>query len=256
MILYFTGTGNSFFTAKILGADLNDTLISINDIFKNNKKFEFYSEKPFILVTPIYAWRIPKNIELFLKKGCFKGNNEFYIIATMGSYSGAAEKYVREIIERKGMKFMGFQGICMPDNYLVSYRMLSDKEAVKEIRKSIPKIHEIGKIISANKSLNIYKPKLKDYFLSGIVNIGFNCFEKNSKSFSVSEKCVKCKKCVDVCPVNNISLVNEHISFSNKCMFCLSCIHHCPVHAIDYKGKGNINGYYVCPPDYEIFENK
>ena len=74
----------------------------------------------------------------------------------------------------------------------------------------------------------------------------------NSKSFTLSDKCIKCKKCVNICPTNNITL-NEKISFSNKCMFCLACLHNCPVQAIDYKGKMAKNGYYVFPQELENF---
>ena len=55
MVLYFTSTGNSKFIANKIAKDLNKDLISLNDIFKNNKNWEFHSTSPFILVSPIYA---------------------------------------------------------------------------------------------------------------------------------------------------------------------------------------------------------
>ena len=67
MILYFSSTGNSKFVAEILKMDLQDTAVSLNHIFKNNLKLEFYTETPYVIVCPIYAWRLPRKIETFLK---------------------------------------------------------------------------------------------------------------------------------------------------------------------------------------------
>ena len=255
MILYFTGTGNSRFVAKMLANDLNDNLVSINEIFKADTKWEFHSETPFVLVTPIYAWRLPEKIESLLEQGIFTGSNKIYLIVTMGSYAASAGKYCQKILRQKNMDLMGFRGICMPDNYMVSYCMLSNKDAVTQIRKSIPMIHETAKAISRSERFVPDGYKKRDWFLSSAANRGFNHFAANSDSFKVSGACVKCKKCISVCPVNNISLKDNAIHFGNQCMFCLSCIHQCPVHAIDYKGKGEKNGYYTCPSDSEILSD-
>lgn len=70
MILYFTGTGNSKFVAQVLAKDLDDELISLNDILKKEEKWEFKSDKTFVIIAPIYAWRLPKTrekLELFLQ---------------------------------------------------------------------------------------------------------------------------------------------------------------------------------------------
>ena len=55
MILYFTGTGNSKFVADYLAEHLNDETISMNKIIKNSEKLVCDSEKPYIVVAPIYA---------------------------------------------------------------------------------------------------------------------------------------------------------------------------------------------------------
>ena len=74
MILYFTGTGNSKFVADYLAEHLNDETISMNNIIKNSEKLVCDSEKPYIVVAPIYAWRYPAVIEELLRKSELKGN--------------------------------------------------------------------------------------------------------------------------------------------------------------------------------------
>ncbi|MDR4077755.1 MAG: EFR1 family ferrodoxin, partial [Ruminococcus sp.] len=63
------------------------------------------------------------------------------------------------------------------------------------------------------------------------------------EDFSTTQNCIKCGKCVSICPVNNISLQNEKIVFSNKCVACLGCYHRCPLKAIIYKGKNKKDRY-------------
>ena len=43
-----------------------------------------------------------------------------------------------------------------------------------------------------------------------------NNWNKIGQSFSVSDDCIKCEKCVGVCPVQNIKLVKDSIVFGSK----------------------------------------
>ena len=248
MILYFTGTGNSRLVAEVLARELGEPALSLNQVFKQNQKWEFQSETPYVVVAPIWAWRIPEKVEELLKKGSFQGSKQIYIVATMGEQAGAAEKYCEKIIAGRGMLYKGFSGVRMPDNYSVANRMLPETEAVAEIRKSLPLIRQIAENIRQGRMLPRERRGTGGWLLSGFVNWGFRTFMANSRQFTVSETCVKCGKCVKACPVNNISLETGEIRFANQCMFCLSCINQCPAHAIDYRGKAKQNGYYTCPP--------
>lgn len=147
MILYFTSTGNSKIVAEILKLDLQDTAVSLNHIFKNNKILEFYTETPYVIVCPIYAWRLPRKIETFLKKAHFNGSQSIYIVATMGDSYGLADQYCKNIFLKRKMDYKGFAGILMPDNYMVSNKMLSKNEAISKIQSNLPYLHEISKHI-------------------------------------------------------------------------------------------------------------
>ena len=50
-------------------------------------------------------------------------------------------------------------------------------------------------------------------------------YEKNKANwhllaadFSVKDNCTKCKKCIRLCPVDNIAIVEDKIRFSDKCV--------------------------------------
>ncbi len=49
----------------------------------------------------------------------------------------------------------------------------------------------------------------------------------------IDDKCIGCGICVDVCPVEAISLIdNKAVIDKETCLECSSCIDVCPVEAI------------------------
>ena len=66
MILYFTGTGNSRYTAKRIAEALGDELLSINDRIRAGDTSPVTSAERLIIVTPTYAWRIPRIVRDWL----------------------------------------------------------------------------------------------------------------------------------------------------------------------------------------------
>ncbi|NRZ12914.1 EFR1 family ferrodoxin [Clostridium beijerinckii] len=60
------------------------------------------------------------------------------------------------------------------------------------------------------------------------------------ENFWVSEKCVGCSICSNVCPAENIEIIEEKPSWKHRCEQCLACIHLCPQTAIEFK-KDSIN---------------
>ena len=60
MILYFSGTGNSRYAAQRIAVALGDELLSINDRIKAGDTSPVTSDERLVIVTPTYAWRIPR----------------------------------------------------------------------------------------------------------------------------------------------------------------------------------------------------
>lgn len=124
MILYFSATGNSRFTAQRLAARMpGETLVDLRQWFHQKKPWTFRSDTPFVLVCPIYAWRLPLALEDFLRRAELAGSRELYVVATMGAGCGDAARYARQAAEGRGLRWMGFAGIVMPDNYLPMFKM-------------------------------------------------------------------------------------------------------------------------------------
>jgi flavodoxin/NAD-dependent dihydropyrimidine dehydrogenase PreA subunit len=236
MVLYFSGTGNSQYVAKIIAEKTNDELVSINNFLKQGipKKLDSPS-KPFVFVCPTYAWRIPHVVRNFIKATDFTGKKECYLVMTCGEFTANAVGYFRHLCEKKGFIFKGFAEIIMPDNYIIMYKGL-DKEITKQIvQKNTPQINEIAGIIKNEVAFPDFIPDRK--IMSGIVNNLFYFLYVKSKGFHTSEKCVECGKCAELCPLNNIVMQKNKPFWNKNCTHCMACICGCPTGAIEYKNK-------------------
>lgn len=253
MILYFTGTGNSKFVSDYLAESLNDESISLNDVIKNKKKLKFNSERPYVVVAAIYAWRFPLIIEKLIRKAEFIGNKSIYFVGTMESQTGNCAKYLQKLSEEKKMKFMGFSGVAMPNNYVIGGKLPDKKEAYAKIKSAIPQIRSISDKIALGEKLHKTDKTPFSAILSGMINSMFNKYMVSSKNFNVSDKCILCGKCVDFCPVNNVIIKDGKPSFGEKCLNCYSCINRCPEEAINIGTKTQKNGRYVCP-EYNVWK--
>ena len=57
---------------------------------------------------------------------------------------------------------------------------------------------------------------------------------RSEKYFTVTDACIDCAVCVDVCPRNNYSLTPQGIKVQGDCEFCFACIQNCPQKAIRF----------------------
>ena len=74
MILYFSGTGNSQYVAHIISKEIHDDVLNLFDKIRTQDYTALKSSKPWIIVAPTYAWRIPRIVNEWLKKTPLHGN--------------------------------------------------------------------------------------------------------------------------------------------------------------------------------------
>ena len=60
MVLYFTGTGNSRYLARRIAEGLEMPLYDLNACIKAGDTAPVQTGRDVVLVTPTYAWRIPR----------------------------------------------------------------------------------------------------------------------------------------------------------------------------------------------------
>ncbi|MEG2013125.1 MAG: EFR1 family ferrodoxin [Anaerovoracaceae bacterium] len=237
MIIYFSGTGNSKYVAKAIQKVTGDQLVSMNDLIKSNVDGNFQSDKPFVIVAPTYSWRLPKIVAQFLKSATFTGNKKAYFILTCGSESGNAQHYIEEFCSYKGLEFMGFASVVMPENYIAMFSVPDKKESDQIISAATDVIFHIAKKISNVEPLDHVNCSLLGKIESSLVYQLFYPLFVKSKGFHSTESCNGCRQCANICPLNNIQIVDGKPKWGSNCTHCMACIARCPMEAIEYKHK-------------------
>ena len=97
MVLYFTGTGNSRYIASRIAEALSEELFSINERIKAIDTSPVTTNERLILVTPTYAWRIPRIVRNWLLKTDFPAAKQVWFVMDCGSEIGDAAKYNRKL---------------------------------------------------------------------------------------------------------------------------------------------------------------
>lgn len=235
MILYFTGTGNSRYTARKIGEILEDEVVSLNDYIKEDRKGEFHSEKPYVFVVPTYAWQIPKLVERFLLESRFTGSREAYFLLTCGDSVGNAGSYAEKLCQSLKLTYRGLMAIVMPENYIALFPVPDKEEAKRIIDKAQPIITKAADLIKDGKSFPQNNITAMDRFRSSTENWFFYKLLVKDKGFWVTDACISCGKCETLCPVNDVKIKDGRPVWKGDCTHCMACICCCPAEAIEYK---------------------
>ena len=232
LIFYFTGTGNCLYVARQL-ADDNTELLSIPQLMKQ-KELNFEADE-IGLVYPIYGHMPPYMVRQFLKKAKLKVNYTFAIL-TFGARKCNAVEILDGITRNAGYRFNYISTLIMVDNWLPNFDM---SEQVK-IDKHIPEnLAAIKNDIAGHKHwMQPVSQEERDQHAgfmaySGLdPEVGF--LKRSEKYFVVTDRCIGCGICTDVCPRGNYSLTSNGVKADGDCEFCFACIHNCPQKAIKF----------------------
>lgn len=235
-IFYNTATGNSLYVAKTIRDKFKDCeLISMSKALKENK-FEV-TEDVMGFIYPVHYAGIPIVVNEFISK--LRINENAYIFAIGVTGGGGADtsfNQINNVLPNK-LKISNFCTIKYISNYTRASRNPTEQRAKGAIKENE------SKLMNFIESLRKREIKEKD-FKWGIGNLEYKIwkdyYKSKDKKFNVNEKCVNCKMCEKVCPVDNIIIENNKPKWSGKCTDCMACINICPKEAINI-GKSTIN---------------
>lgn len=237
MILYFSGTGNSGYAARRIADGLGEPLLCLNDRIKAGNTAPVETGERLVIVTPTYAWRIPRIVEDWLLHTELTGAKRAWFVMTCGSEIGDANRYNRRLCQAKGLVCMGTAQIVMPENFIAMFNAPTVEEARRIVAKAEPFIDRAIAAIRAGHMFSPPRKKLYDRIASSAVNPVFYPLFVKANPFTASDVCIGCGKCEKLCPLNNITLQNARPVWGTNCTQCMACICYCPTRAIEYGKK-------------------
>ena len=136
MFYFFPGTGNSEYAAKRIGKTINDDAVNLFEKIRSRDFSQLHSNRPWVIVVPTYAWRIPRIVQEWLENTKLTGNRSIYFVMTCGGSIGNAGAYLEKLCNAKKLDYCGCMEVVMPENYIAMYSAPAQAEAREIIRRS------------------------------------------------------------------------------------------------------------------------
>lgn len=195
MVLYFSGTGNSRYAAQRIADALGGQLLSMNDRIKAGDASPLKTDERLVIVTPTYAWRIPRLVEDWLRRTEFPGAAQAWFVMTCGGEIGNAAQYNHALCQEKQLTDMGTAQIVMPENYIAMFNAPRAEEARQIVAKAEPDIDRAASAIAAGQAFPAPRNNLYDRFMSGPVNPIFYTIFVKARAFTAGDACTGCGQC-------------------------------------------------------------
>jgi ferredoxin len=246
MIFYFSGCGNSRHVAETLATGLNDTLVFIPEAAREGcYEYTLAEGESLGFVFPVYSWAPPKLVLDFIEKmkvpEPVEGPTYLFFACTCGDECGLTEKIFRKAIEQKGWELSACFSLKMPETYIgmPGFKLDTDENARKKIEATDATLaHNIPRLLNKEYFTEMTIGKFA-WLKSRVINNSFNKFATDDSKYLSTEACIHCGKCVEVCPLKNVTLEEGRPKWNGNCTMCMGCYHHCPVNAIQY-GKATV----------------
>ena len=237
MILYFSATGNCAFAAKRIAGRIGDEAVSLLEKFRANDHSPLFSEKPWVIVSPVYVAEMPRIVRDWLKATPLTGSRDIFFVFTAASEMSCSGYFAKRLAEEKGMVYHGSASVRMPTNYPIFFTVKEGYACRRIVEDAIPVIDKAAEIISLNGIIPEKQPGKATLAATVPVNELYY---------------ISCGKCTKVCPCANITLRDGKPVWGGKCTHCMACLSSCPKEAIEYRGKTEGKRRYHFPKNLSV----
>jgi ferredoxin len=248
-IFYFSGTGNTLWSAKKIAELLGGECELFNIGAEIQKEAQTIEADRVIFLLPSYAYQSPLLVLRFLQRSDIHSP---YIAAlvTFGSDPGGALAEVRRVLKRKNTEVSFFGNIPSVENYIPIFGPPSEQKKEKRLAMQRDATEKIVQAIREQKTNNTWTVRPFSIFVSSLFRFATPLFVK---SFKVGAECNGCGICARICPVANITMKEYKPVFAPGCEHCQACLNWCPRRAIRYmRLKPNTSRYHH--PEVKITE--
>ncbi len=238
-LYFYTGTGNSLWTARKIGAFLNQAqLIPISHHHKESLRCD---SECIGFIFPVHIWGLPTPVVELISR--LKTNPGAYLFAVAVNAGQVAATLVQmqELLGRKHLRLSSGFSIELPSNYIVWRGAVSQEKQQKKFAAALKKMEHIAAVVQNRDERSPEKgPFWQNPFFSWTYRKTFPHIAKMDKSFCADEKCNACGICAKICPAQNIVISGKKPVWQHHCEQCFACIQWCPEEAIQH-GKNTKN---------------
>ncbi len=247
MLFVFSGTGNSYHTAKMIASELGQDMVEIAAAVRYKRTFYNAQGEGVGFVFPTHYFGLPSIVEEFLETVEIRNPGYSFCLSTCAGISGMACEQLQEVLDKR-LRIDSYFDVEMPEN-AVFYEDVPSKEEAKVINDAADvRISEI---------IGMIKEKKKGDFRTMATKEGFDeardvYFDlRNTEQFNIDENCIECRICEHVCPEQIIRVYHRKPVWDEfQCSMCMSCLNMCPKKAIQFNDVTQNRERYFHPEYY------
>ena len=233
-IYYFSGTGNSLWSARKIAETIGGECVPVNIGGELHRDEIIVEADAVVLVFPSYAFGLPLAVKRFAERAVFKTP---YLAAfvTAGSSPGGTLAALARILKRKNIAALCFGRIPAVENYIAIFGAPKEKTERRRLEMQRQATREAARCVMEQRvnRVNTFRPVSAFVWL--LFSLGVKIFYRQ---YRVSDDCDGCGICERVCPVSAVSMRGEEGKirpvFSAKCEHCQGCLNWCPKKAIHF----------------------
>jgi ferredoxin len=184
---------------------------------------------------PIYGSLIPKNVYKWIDRLRFRSDKRGFVFCTQMMYSGDGAAYGARLLRKKGYHILQQEHFNMPNN-ITDFKIFKSNKEINYERIEQRNTKKVKRFV---KNILLEKRFLKgsnpfSLCLGLLQRVPYTFMQKRRMNHAIllEPNCIKCGKCVELCPTKNFVLKDNILKVRNRCILCYRCINHCPVLAL------------------------
>lgn len=189
--------------------------------------------------TPAHIFRPPWIVKDFVWSLPELGGRGFFSFVLYGSSPGATGNRLRQWLERKGGRDLGYYSARGADRFLGYLREGVLFSPGRPNQAELEGAFEFGRLVARRGMSEMTGREPKDpgtpllYVFERAMTNRALIWGFYSRFFWADTRCISCEKCVRECPTENIRMKAEgHPIWARRCIMCGRCSMVCPVDAV------------------------
>ena len=232
-LYYYTGTGNSLWTARTLAGDLGDA--RIYPISRTGSAPVQSGADAVGMIFPVHIWGLPHKVVAFIEALAHEPAKYYFAIAVNAGQVAATLLQMKKLMNARGLFLSSGFEIAMPSNYIPWGGPGPEDKRLLRINDAKKKIGRIAAATAKKEQLPVEKgPLWQNILFSWCYKLAFSYVPAMDKNFWVDEKCNACSICTKICSCGNIEMKADRPVWLHHCEQCLACIQWCPQEAIQF----------------------
>jgi len=245
LIFYYTGSGNSLWTARLLAEQLGDARLQP---MKGADALAAGDAGAVGFVFPVHVWGLPGPVQEFIEKLSLRPQVTLFALAVNAGQVARTLVQLREMLAGRGLTLAAGFSIVLPSNYIPWGGPGPLERQQERFAVARSKIAAIAAGLAAGEAGPVEMgPLWQRIVFTAIYKMTGKQVHKMDKDFWCDDKCDSCAVCARICPAGNIEMKKGRPAWQHECEQCLACIQWCPRQAIQFGKKTSAYERYHHP---------